>query len=83
MKVRKVQDDRERDVLLVVHDETGNASNIINSLYTLLQDLARWEQTGEIPLCPDCNGNKVHPDDSECTSCLTNILSRYGFQDED
>jgi len=94
MKVKKLQNDQDRNVLLVVHDETGQAHDIIESLSTLLRDLL----SGNPPQCPDCGGEgavtTATPDSIKyeaisitCTRCQgngrDNLLQRYGFNDLD
>ena len=50
MIVKKVQNEQNQNTLLIVNDNSGNADSIIESLYTLLQDLVIYHQTGQTSL---------------------------------
>lgn len=49
MIVKKVQNAQSQNTLLIVHDESGRASDIINKLYTFLEDQVIYHQSNELP----------------------------------
>lgn len=49
MIVKIVQDEAHQNVLLVVHDETGQAHDVIEKVLIYLQDLTIYNQIGRIP----------------------------------
>lgn len=90
MRVKKLQD-QDRSVLLIVHDETGAAHNIIEALCNLLHDIVNSP-----PPCTNCGGegNITVADDNDlaytakemtCPACkglkYDNLLQRYGLHE--
>jgi hypothetical protein len=49
MIVKKVQNDQNQNILLIVHDEKGNADSLIDKLYTFLEDQVIYHQSGITP----------------------------------
>lgn len=89
MKIKKLQNDQNQSVLLIVHDENGQAHDIIESLCILLQDLV----SPDLPYCSECGGEgsitTPIPSTEEfvdipCSLCngtgIPNLLERYGLE---
>lgn len=49
MIVKKVQNALNQNTLLIVHDDTGNADALIDTLYTFIQDQVIYHQGGTLP----------------------------------
>lgn len=49
MIVKKVQNQANQNVLLIVHDDSGAADIIISSMYKLLEDMVIYHQSGNLP----------------------------------
>lgn len=49
MIVKKVQNENNQNILLIVHDERGHADDIITKLYKFIEDQVIYHQINTLP----------------------------------